>query len=41
MIVGASPGIFNVLAEVAQPKQTPAEMASKLMPLILSPDCRR
>ncbi len=34
MIIGASPGIFNVLAEVAQPKQNPAEIASKLMPLI-------
>ncbi|HEV2350534.1 MAG TPA: hypothetical protein VG028_11890 [Terriglobia bacterium] len=34
MIIGASPSIFNVLAEVAQPKQTPAEIATQLMPLI-------
>jgi hypothetical protein len=34
MIIGASPGIFNILAEVAQPKQTPAEIGAKLAPLI-------
>jgi hypothetical protein len=34
MIIGVSPAIFNLLAEVAEPKQNPAEIAAKLMPLI-------
>ena len=34
MIVGVSPGIFNILAQVAQPAQYPADIAQKLMPLI-------
>jgi hypothetical protein len=36
MVIGASPQIFNVLAEVFQPKQTPADIASKLMPLLIA-----
>jgi hypothetical protein len=34
MVIGASPGIFNVLAEVSQPKQSATEIANKLAPLI-------
>jgi hypothetical protein len=34
MIIGASPGIFSVLGEVSQPKQSPADIANKLLPLI-------
>jgi hypothetical protein len=34
MVIGVSPGIFNVLAEVSQPKQNPAALAAQLVPLI-------
>lgn len=34
IVIGMSPGIFNVLAEVSHPKQTPAALAEKLGPLI-------
>ncbi len=34
IVIGMSPGIFNVLAEVSQPRQTPAALAEKLGPLI-------
>jgi len=34
MVIGVSPGIFDLLAEVSQPRQAPAALASKLMPLI-------
>jgi hypothetical protein len=36
MIIGASPQIFNVLAEVSEPKQSPADIAGKLMPLLIA-----
>jgi hypothetical protein len=36
MLMGFSPGIFEVLAQVTQPPQNPTEMSKNLTPLLLS-----
>jgi hypothetical protein len=34
IVIGTSPGIFDLVSEVSQPRQTPQQIANSLMPLI-------